>query len=89
MRVATVVGSVFVNPPEWMTEAACAGADLDLFFPNQGNSNNAEALAYCHRCPVRTQCLEYALGYADRDLPGIWGGLNENQRNKLRRTRSL
>ena len=89
MRVETLVGPVLVTPPAWMTEAACAGADLDLFFPNQGNSNNAEALAYCRKCLVRTECLNYALGYADRDLPGIWGGLNENQRIKLRRTRSL
>lgn len=88
MRLATLVGSVLVNPPSWMTEAACAGADLNLFFPAPGASAN-EALAYCRRCPVRTHCLNYALEYPNRDLPGIWGGLSENQRNKLRRTRSL
>ena len=88
MRVATVVGPVLVTPPNWMTEAACSGADLNLFFPAPGESAT-EALTYCRQCPVRTECLNYALDYAHRDLPGIWGGLSENQRNKLRRTRSL
>lgn len=84
MRVATVVGGMLVTPPEWMIDAACAGADLDLFFPAQGTKGTSEALAYCRRCPVRQQCLDYALSFPHRDLPGIWGGLNENQRNALR-----
>lgn len=74
-----------MTPPEWMTAAACNGVDLNLFFPAPGQST-AEAVAYCRRCPVRTECLNYALQYPHRDLPGIWGGLSENQRNKLRRT---
>lgn len=85
MRLATVVCGVRMTPPEWMTAAACNGVDLNLFFPAPGQST-AEAVAYCRRCPVRTQCLDYALQYPHRDLPGIWGGLSENQRNKLRRT---
>lgn len=85
MRLATVVRGVRMTPPEWMTAAACNGVDLNLFFPAPGQST-AEAVAYCRRCPVRTECLNYALQYPHRDLPGIWGGLSENQRNKLRRT---
>lgn len=88
MRLATVVRGVRMTPPEWMTAAACNGADLNLFFPAPGQSSKP-AVAYCRRCPVRERCLDYALGYADRDLPGIWGGLSENQRNKLRRTRRI
>lgn len=88
MRLATVVGGVPMTAPEWMSDAACSGAPLDLFFPLPGQSHR-EAVAYCRQCPVRERCLDYALGYPDRDLPGIWGGLSENQRNKLRRTRSL
>ena len=85
MRLATVVRGVQMTPPEWMTAAACNGVDLNLFFPAPGQST-AEAVAYCRRCSVRTECLNYALQYPHRDLPGIWGGLSENQRNKLRRT---
>jgi len=85
MRLATVVYPVFVTPPHWMIEAACRDADVNLFFPSPGNQSNREAVAYCQRCPVKAECLDYALQFPHRDLPGIWGGLNENQRNALRK----
>ena len=41
----------------------------------------------CARCPVRTECLEYALG--NQEKFGIWGGLSERERRQLRRQRRL
>ena len=70
----------------WRDRAACRNADTALFFPGRGeNKKVAAAVAYCSSCPVRDECLTYALHFADRDLPGIYGGTTEQQRQKLRR----
>ncbi len=39
----------------------------------------------CHRCPVITACLQHALGVPESY--GIWGGLSEEERATLVRTR--
>ena len=78
----------------WQFEAACRGTDSALFFaPNyferreEKASREAEAKTICTRCPVRLQCLEYALKI--RETHGIWGGLNEYERRQLLRQRAL
>lgn len=69
----------------WMREAACAGVDPTLFYPD-GNNPHAtrEGLAVCARCPVREACLEWALRNGERH--GTWGGKSENQRKRLIRS---
>ena len=71
----------------WRHDAACIGADLDLFFPvgvaGPAQWQIAQARAICARCPVRAQCLEYALSAGEDH--GIWGGLTPQQRRELRR----
>lgn len=42
-----------------------------------------EAKAICRGCPVRRECLAYAL--ANREPFGIWGGCSERERRRLRR----
>lgn len=69
--------------PEWMSEGICAQIDAEEWFPEKGGSSRA-AQAVCATCPVRTQCLQYAVDNSERF--GIWGGLTEGQRRKLRRT---
>ncbi len=69
-------------PPSWYARAACRGMDPNLFFPGRGESNS-EALTVCRSCPVRFDCLEQALGSDER--LGIWGGLSERERRRLRR----
>jgi WhiB family redox-sensing transcriptional regulator len=73
----------------WDVEAACQSADPELFFPSspQGSSFQATQAAkrVCRGCPVRTQCLEFAL--AARLEHGVWGGLTEVERRSLRRSR--
>jgi WhiB family redox-sensing transcriptional regulator len=65
----------------WRRLAACHGVDLDVFFPERGETAGP-ARQVCAACPVREQCLEYAL--SNRITHGIWGGLTERERRPLR-----
>lgn len=67
---------------EWQERALCAQTDPEAFFPEKGGSTR-EAKRICAGCEVRTECLEYALQHDERF--GIWGGLSERERRKLKR----
>ncbi len=68
----------------WVVFAACRDADPDLFFPTDKAQEQA-ALALCAMCPVRSECLRYALDA--REHFGVWGGRSEKQRRSaLRRS---
>ncbi|MDA8269754.1 MAG: WhiB family transcriptional regulator [Actinomycetota bacterium] len=63
---------------------ACAGAPVDLFFPDPTRPDAQrleQARAICADCPVREACL--AAGMAEEH--GIWGGLTPRERRVLRR----
>jgi WhiB family redox-sensing transcriptional regulator len=64
----------------WLVFGACRDADPDLFFPTTAEQSD-QALAICASCPVRPECLEYALEAGERF--GIWGGTTEKRRRKL------
>lgn len=66
----------------WQDEANCLGVDPDLFFPERGASTR-EAKEVCRGCVVRESCLDYALTNGEKF--GIWGGLSERERRRLRR----
>jgi WhiB family redox-sensing transcriptional regulator len=66
----------------WQSDALCAQTDPEAFFPEKGGSTR-DAKKICSSCEVRAQCLEYALQNDERF--GIWGGLSERERRKLRR----
>jgi WhiB family redox-sensing transcriptional regulator len=77
----------------WQHLAACRGEDSTYFFaPSyferraEKNAREAVAKAICSRCPVRDECLEYAL--RTRDNHGIWGGMNEMERRAILRERA-
>lgn len=70
----------------WQIEANCLGVDPDLFFPERGASTK-EAKAVCRGCVVREECLEFALQNGEKF--GIWGGLSERERRRIRRQRAL
>lgn len=72
--------------PSWQDQANCMGVDPDLFFPERGASTR-EAKEVCRGCVVRLDCLEYALDNAEKF--GIWGGMSERERRRLRRARTL
>ena len=70
----------------WQDLANCLGVDPDLFFPERGASTR-EAKEVCRGCVVRDDCLEYAL--ANGEKFGIWGGMSERERRRIRRQRAL
>ena len=70
----------------WQDQANCLGVDPDLFFPERGASTR-EAKEVCRGCVVREECLEYALSNGEKF--GIWGGLSERERRRVRRQRAL
>ncbi|WP_424935316.1 MULTISPECIES: WhiB family transcriptional regulator [Bacteria] len=69
----------------WQTDALCAQTDPEAFFPEKGGSTR-DAKRICASCDVRGECLEYALANDERF--GIWGGLSERERRKLKRRAS-
>jgi WhiB family redox-sensing transcriptional regulator len=69
---------------DWFDEAACRDADTTLFFPTS-DAHAAEAKAICAACPVREECLEYAL--ETRPADGVWGGLTAIERHRVLRRR--
>jgi WhiB family redox-sensing transcriptional regulator len=76
--------SLFGLPGEqgWHERALCAQTDPEAFFPEKGGSTR-EAKRVCTGCEVRSECLEYALENDERF--GIWGGLSERERRRLKR----
>jgi WhiB family transcriptional regulator, redox-sensing transcriptional regulator len=72
----------------WQAQAACRGPQAAAFFPPSHLERKEEkarreqgAKAICAACPVRRECLEYALRI--KEPHGIWGGLNELERKIL------
>ncbi|WP_030315309.1 WhiB family transcriptional regulator [Streptomyces sp. NRRL B-3229] len=73
---------------EWLRRAACVGEDPELFFPvgtvGPAVRDIAAAKQVCARCPVRPECLEWALSTGQTS--GVWGGTCEQERDALLRT---
>ena len=76
----------------WQWRAACRGEDTGLFFPpshfelkDEKLTRERRAKAICAVCPVRPECLEYAV--RTKESHGIWGGLKELERRVMIRER--
>ncbi len=74
------------NDQTWTSRANCIGVDPELFFPERGASTR-EAKEVCRGCAARDDCLEYALDNGEKF--GIWGGMSERERRRLRRARAM
>jgi WhiB family redox-sensing transcriptional regulator len=84
-----------LHPRYWGLQAACSGADTELFFPPRIKHVYDElaktAKKHCNGengrrpCPVRDQCLEWAI--TTDELFGIYGGMSHRERNALVRKR--
>jgi WhiB family redox-sensing transcriptional regulator len=72
------------DPDDWRQDAACRDLDTAIFFPD-AEQDSAPAQAICATCPVRAACLEFAL--LTRQDDGVWGGLTETERRRVRRRR--
>lgn len=59
-------------------------ADPDAWWPEVGRNPDDVVLRACTGCPAVDACLAYALA-AGEDDGGVWGGLTERQRRRLRR----
>jgi WhiB family redox-sensing transcriptional regulator len=86
-EVIVPLAQVVVSPDDvdelgWQDQALCAQTDPEAFFPEKGGSTR-EAKRVCRSCEVRAECLEYALEHDERF--GIWGGMSERERRRLKR----
>ncbi len=73
----------FLRRPAWMAKAAYKGEPVGTFFPERGGSlERARELRAA--CPVRPECLSYAL--EEPDLQGVWGGTSQRGRRGMRRS---
>lgn len=76
-----------VGVVDWSHRAECREMDPEIWFPvgttGPALARIAEAKAVCHRCPVRAECLDWALAAGVND--GVWGGTSEDERRALRR----
>ncbi|MBW3594913.1 MAG: WhiB family transcriptional regulator [Actinobacteria bacterium] len=70
---------------DWRAQALCAKFDPNLFFA-PGAVEHKEAKRVCRECPVRMECLTYAMNTPVDH--GIWGGMTERERRRHRRQRT-
>lgn len=72
---------------DWRHRAICVDEDPELFFPigDDGPSllQITEAKTVCRRCPVVSDCLNWAIE-SGQDA-GVWGGMSEDERRALKR----
>lgn len=71
---------------EWMERAACRGRPTSLFF-SEDESDVREAQRICAFCPVRRECLDYAI--VNHIPDGVWGGLDERERRRWARQQRI
>jgi WhiB family transcriptional regulator, redox-sensing transcriptional regulator len=75
---------MLTNPTDtdtsWKKKAACAGLDVDLFYPGPGMTST-EAYRVCKTCPVQEQCLKFSL--TNHEEFGVWGNLSAKGRELL------
>lgn len=74
------------SAPLWRSAAACRGLNPSVFYPGRQGDNKV-AKTICAGCPVQPECLETALLVGEKF--GVWGGLSERERRRLRRARGL
>lgn len=82
----TLIEALAIDSLGWQDYANCRGSDHSLFFPDRGASTRV-AKQICAACQVRVECLEYAVTRGEKF--GIWGGLSERERRKIRKQRAL
>lgn len=76
----SLFGDQLADRESWQDEAACQGADIDLFF-SLDDHDQRQALEYCKGCPVQQECLRDAISHGE--MYGIWGGMTESERRSI------
>lgn len=80
------MSKVLLTNPVWK-DAACAGKDTEMFFPEAGKEflrRVGEAKAVCNKCPIVADCLNWAI---ENDEQGIWGASTYEERKRINRRR--
>lgn len=72
--------SAYFDGEEWRQMAKCNGTSPELFFPAI-EAEQEVVKQFCTACPVRQDCLEYAL--KTRQDHGVWGGTTEADRRRI------
>lgn len=95
MTTRTRLGTTNASPTppsthdDWREEASCRTVDPELFFPSGVGGLHAQqernAKKVCKNCPVRQQCLRWAVETGQHT--GVWGGLSEQERKGMSRAR--
>ena len=72
----------------WQDSAACEGLDPNIFVPSEGRGNNGrtaykKAREFCGKCPVKIECLNFAL--QENMEFGMFGGTTPRERRSLRK----
>ena len=71
---------------DWRLQAKCLDEDPEKWFPHPSDTRGVIAAQMtCAECPALALCRESSLG----ERYGVWGGLSEEQRNRLRRIRGV
>jgi WhiB family redox-sensing transcriptional regulator len=85
LDLADLVGADDFAGQTWRASAACRGAPVEVFFLERGASPAHLARSYCRRCPVRVECLRYAMDLgSDNVAMGVWGGVTGRDRRRAR-----
>jgi WhiB family redox-sensing transcriptional regulator len=94
MQYPTTTDRSAMSAPRFDGSQACAGADIELFFPSRRGAHTSRALAaaksLCAGCRYLEPCLDYALyaqGSPGRFVSGVWGGTTEAERLAIRKGR--
>lgn len=77
---------------EYESSRPCAETDPEIFFSERNTKFERMAKEICSYCVVNTSCRPYSLSpeaHAFFPLKGIWGGLNEKERNGILRKQKL
>lgn len=80
MQRLSLLGHAVADMGEWATRGHCIGSDPAVFFPERGESTS-EAKRICRECPVQPECFDWGMAH---EKHGIWGGLSERERRRLR-----
>ena len=75
-----ITNTVSIYGETWMTYGACAGVSTNIFFPETDELPSEDARILCARCPVREECLQWALAHNE---DGYWGGTTKTQREAI------
>lgn len=77
----------FAGQKNWRDNSNCKNTDPELFFDKSAEAQQEVAQKYCFGCKVVSFCLDFSLAFDARY--GVYGGLTEEQRKKLRESQKI